>query len=90
MEGIRKMTLLPAERLGKAAPAMRRKGRLSPGADADLVVFDLNRVRERASYSNPAQYSEGFDYVIVAGQVGVAGGKLVEGVTAGRPIRGAP
>ncbi len=84
------MTLMPAERLVKAAPVMRRKGRLSSGADADIVVFDLARVRERATYANPAQYSEGFDYVVVNGVVTVDAGKLVDGATAGRPIRGAP
>ena len=90
MEAIRKMTLMPAERLVKAAPVMRRKGRLSAGADADIVVFDPTRVRERATYANPAQYSEGFDYVVVNGVVVVDGGKLIDGTTAGRPIRGAP
>jgi len=90
MEAIRKMTLMPAQRLVKAAPVMRRKGRLSAGADADIVVFDLARVRERATYVNPAQYSEGFDYVVVNGVVAVAGGKLVDGAAAGRPIRGTP
>ncbi|MFN0180109.1 MAG: amidohydrolase family protein [Gemmatimonadales bacterium] len=90
MEGIRKMTLMPAERMVKAAPVMRRKGRLSPGADADIVVFDPARVRERATYAEPAQYSEGFDYVVVNGVVVVDRGKLVDGVAAGRPIRGAP
>jgi len=90
MEAIRKMTLMPAERLVKAAPVMRRKGRLSPGADADIVVFDPARVRERATYLNPAQYSEGFDYVVVNGVVVVDGGNLTDGATPGRPIRGAP
>lgn len=90
MEAIRKMTLMPAERLVKAAPVMRRKGRLSAGADADIVVFDPVRVRERATYAEPAQYSVGFDYVVVNGVVAVDGGRLVGGTTAGRPIRGAP
>jgi len=90
MEALRKMTLMPAERLVKAAPVMRRKGRLSAGADADVVVFDPARVRERATYAEPAQYSEGFDYVLVGGVVVVDRGKLVDEATAGRAIRGAP
>jgi N-acyl-D-aspartate/D-glutamate deacylase len=90
MEAIRKMSLMPAERLVKAAPVMRRKGRLSVGADADIVVFDPERVRERATYTEPAQYSEGIDWVVVNGVVVVDGGKLVADATPGRPIRGAP
>jgi dihydroorotase len=90
MEAIRKMTLMPAERLVRSAPAMRRKGRLSAGADADIVVFDPGRVREKATYQNPAQYTEGFDYVLVNGTVVVDQGKLVDAAVAGRPIRGTP
>jgi dihydroorotase len=90
MEAIRKMTLMPADRMTGAAPIMRRKGRLAIGADADIVVFDPNRVREHATYAKPAAYSEGFDFVLVNGVVVVDQGKLVETATAGRPIRGAP
>ena len=90
MDALRKMTLMPAERLVKAAPIMRRKGRLSAGADADITVFDADRVRERATYAQPAHESEGFDYVVVNGTVVVDGGKLVPDATAGRAIRGAP
>jgi N-acyl-D-aspartate/D-glutamate deacylase len=90
MEAIRKMAYLPAERMVKAAPAMRRKGRLSVGADADIVVFDLARVRERATYAEPARYSEGFDYVLVGGDVVVDGGTLREEALPGKAIRGTP
>lgn len=90
MEALRKMSYLPAQRMVRAAPAMRRKGRLSPGADADLVIFDPGRVRERATYAEPARFSEGFDYVLVAGQVVVDRGRLQETVLPGAPIRGTP
>ena len=46
MEALRKMTLMPAQRLEKAAPGFERKGRVRPGADADLVVFDAARVSD--------------------------------------------
>ncbi len=90
MEALRKMSYLPAQRMVKAAPAMRRKGRLSPGADADLVVFDPARVRERATYAEPARFSEGFDYVLVAGQVVVDRGRLQDEIRPGRAVRGTP
>ncbi len=69
---------------------MRRKGRLNPGADADIVVFDLERISERATYLEPAQTSVGISYVLVNGVVVVDNGELVEGVLPGRAIRGAP
>lgn len=88
-DAIRKMSLLPAERLASVSPAMRAKGRIKVGADADLVVFDADRVIDRATFEKPAQYSEGFRYVLVNGVMVVRDGRLVEGVKPGRGIRGA-
>ncbi len=87
MDAIRKMTLLPAERLEKLAPAFKAKGRLKAGADADLVVFDAERVRDRSTYAEPALPSEGFRYVVVHGVPIVRDGKIVEGVHPGRAAR---
>jgi N-acyl-D-aspartate/D-glutamate deacylase len=89
MDALRKTSYTPAQRVVEAAPAMRRKGRLSAGADADIVVFDLNRVRERATYEKPAAYSEGFDYVLVNGSIAVDNGKLNLDLRPGRSVRGA-
>jgi N-acyl-D-aspartate/D-glutamate deacylase len=50
MDAIRKMSLMPAQRLEKAAPSARRKGRVQEGADADLVVFDPRTVQDQATY----------------------------------------
>jgi N-acyl-D-aspartate/D-glutamate deacylase len=86
MDALRKMTSLPAERLAKMSPAMQHKGRLQVGADADLVAFDPATVIDHATYEKPAQYSEGFRYVLVEGVPVVRDGRLVEGVTPGRPI----
>ena len=88
MDGVRKMTLLPARRLERIDPDMKRKGRVQPGADADLVVFDPVRVIDRATFEQPAQYSDGIVHVMVNGTFVVRGSNLVAGVAPGRPVRG--
>ncbi len=82
MDALRKMSLLPAERLG-----IQSKGRLQVGADADITVFDPERVVDRATFENPAQYSEGIPYVLVGGVLVVRDGRLVEDVAPGRGLR---
>jgi dihydroorotase len=89
MEALRKMTLLPARRLEERVPSMKRKGRVTPGADADLVLFDPLRVRDRATFEVADLYAEGMQYVLVNGTVIVSKGALLEGRTPGRPIRAA-
>ena len=70
------------------SPQMRRKGRLKVGSDADIAVFDAEKVIDRATFENPAQYSEGFRHVLVEGSLVVRDGKLQEGVVApGQAIR---
>jgi N-acyl-D-aspartate/D-glutamate deacylase len=87
MDAIRKMTLLPARRLERLAPAFRDKGRLREGADADLVVFDPAQVIDHATYASPAAFSEGFVHVLVAGIAVVRDGAPVEGVFPGTGLR---
>lgn len=82
MDALRKMTVMPADRLG-----IKTKGRLAVDADADITVFDPARVIDRATFENPAQYSEGIRYVLVNGTLVVKGGELVEGVAPGRGVR---
>jgi dihydroorotase len=90
MSAIRKMTLMPAERLEGVVPSMNRKGRVSIGADADLTIFNPATVIDRATFAEPAQPSAGIPHVLVAGQFVVRDGKLVEGVMPGEPIRRRP
>jgi len=87
MEAINKMSLLPARRMETTVPVMKNKGRIKVGADADLAVFDPDKVIDRATFENPAQYSEGFKYVLVNGVPVVSNGKLVDGVYPGIGIR---
>jgi len=88
MEALRKMTLMPAQRLEARVPAMKEKGRLRLGADADIVVFDLNKVLDRATYADPTLPSAGIEFVLVNGSVVVERGKIKEGVLPGAAIRG--
>ncbi len=86
-EAVRKMTIMPAQRLERHVPMMRDKGRIKIGADADLTIFDPARVIDRATYAEPALPSAGMQYVLVNGVLVVSEGKLVDGVAPGRPVR---
>jgi dihydroorotase len=87
MDALRKMTLMPAQRLEARVPAMRSKGRVRVGADADLTMFDAARIIDRATYRQPTLPPEGVRHVLVNGVPVVRDGKLVTGVTPGKPIR---
>jgi dihydroorotase len=82
MDALRKMTAMPADRLG-----IHSKGRLAVGADADITVFDPARVTDRATFDQPAQYSEGIPYVLVNGVPVVKDGQINESVLPGRGLR---
>lgn len=87
MDAIRKMSLLPAQRLEKVVPGMRLKGRIKVGADADITVFDPATVIDRATFEQPAQYSTGIRHVLVGGVFVVRDETIVEGVKPGKAIR---
>jgi dihydroorotase len=82
MDALRKMSLMPAQRLGAQS-----KGRLQAGADADIVVFDPERVIDHATFEDPTQYSAGIPYVMVNGVFVVKEGELQAGVAPGRGLR---
>jgi N-acyl-D-aspartate/D-glutamate deacylase len=80
-EAVRKMTSLPARRV-----RLLDRGIVRPGMAADLVVFDLARVRDVATFEKPLQYSEGISHVVVNGRVVLDDGKMTS-ERPGRPLR---
>jgi imidazolonepropionase-like amidohydrolase len=87
MDAIRKMTIMPAQRLEARVPAMRQMGRLRVGADADITIFDAERVLDRSTYREPSLPPVGMQQVIVNGVSVVANGQAVEGVAPGKAVR---
>ena len=87
MTALGKMSYLPAKRLENVVPAMKKKGRISIGADADIVIFDPATVSDQATFEEPALPSTGIAHVIVNGISVVRDGQLLEGVNAGKPVR---
>jgi len=69
VSALAKATILPARLIQRGAPAMRKKGRLQIGADADLTIFDPTTLADRSTIEQPGVESEGVRYVLVAGQV---------------------
>jgi dihydroorotase len=88
MQALAKMTLMPARRLEAMAPQMKNKGRLRVGADADLTVFDAERVRDTATFEKGLSFSAGIDHVIVNGTPVVRDGKTVPNVFPGKAVVG--
>lgn len=87
---IRRCTLLPARLLETCAPVMGAKGRVRVGADADLTVFDAERVTDQATYAESTRPSSGIIHVLVEGRLVVRGGELVPEAVPGRPVRAGP
>ena len=89
MQAVRQSTLLPANLLAAGAPAARNKGRLQPGKDADVVVFDLATFSARADY--PAEKnlltSVGVKHLLVNGQFVIRDAKLDPNARPGQPLR---
>lgn len=81
MEAVRKATLLPAETLG-----LHEKGRLREGMDADIVVFDIKKIIDKADFGIPDAKPEGIDYVVINGKLALDNGEIID-ARAGKAVR---
>ena len=88
MHAVRKMSLMPAKMQERSTPAARQKGRLREGADADIVVFDANTIRDRSTFEKPMEPSVGVQYLVVGGTVVIDEGKIVPDAFPGRALLG--
>lgn len=87
-EALAKMTVLPARRLEGRVPALRRKGRLQRGADADITIFDPATVADRATVAEPALPSVGIEWVLLGGTVVKTPTGVDETLHVGQPVTG--
>jgi len=81
-EAVRKMTSLPAQRMN-----LHDRGLLRPGMAADIVIFDPDRIIDRATFTNPHQYPDGIEYVFVNGSIVLEHGAMT-GQRPGLALRG--
>jgi len=72
-EAVRKAAYAPAKRFGL------KKGTLSPGADADITIFDLNEIKDGSTYAEPVKAPDGVEYVIIGGKTALKKGHIIDG-----------
>ncbi|NMB95993.1 MAG: amidohydrolase family protein, partial [Clostridiaceae bacterium] len=70
-QAVKKMTSSPAKRLD-----LKGRGVVKEGYKADLLLFDLENIRETSTYISPANFGKGFDYIFVNGKVAVENDKI--------------
>ena len=80
-QAIEKMTAQPASRLGFA-----NKGRLNVGADADITIFDYEKVKDGATFAQPALHPEGIEYVLIGGEIALQKDEILK-ETCGKAVR---
>jgi N-acyl-D-aspartate/D-glutamate deacylase len=78
---LRKMTVMPADRLG-----LKNRGRITLGAIADITIFNAETIADNSKFTDPHHYPSGVEYVIVNGQPTVVKGEMTE-TRAGKLIR---
>lgn len=85
LTALRQMSLVPAQPLEGFLPAIRDRGRIRIGADADRIVFDPDRIHDLATFEIPHPVSERIPHMRVGGVFVVRDGQLVEGAAFGSP-----
>ena len=80
-DAVRRMTAMPANKLG-----LSLKGRLNAGADADVVIFDADKIADCASFTEPALHPKGIEMVLIGGETAAENGVIVRH-DLGRAIR---
>jgi dihydroorotase-like cyclic amidohydrolase len=86
-DALAKMSLMPAQRLEKQAPALKKKGRIAKGMDADIVVFDYDKISDKSTVEKPQIVSAGIEYVLINGQVALDEQGIHKDIRAGQPIK---
>jgi hypothetical protein len=89
-EAFRRCSYLPARVLDEVAPAIRTKGVLAPGADADLVVLDPAAITDHATVTDPVLPSSGVRHLLVGGTFVIRDSQLDVAAYPGRAVRGEP
>ena len=87
-EAIKKMTLIPAQRLQDIAPMMRLKGRIQVGSDADITIFNPDTIIDKASFDKGLEFSEGIIHVLINGIFVVKNRNTVHNVFPGQAVYG--
>lgn len=79
---VEKITAMPARRM-----RLKNKGHLAVGADADITIFDYEKIRDHATFAQPVLAPEGIDYVLIGGKIAAKDCAIVDGGL-GRAVRG--
>lgn len=80
-DAIEKMTAMPADRL-----RLENKGRLNVGADADITIFDYEKIKDGATFAQPALAPQGIEYVLIGGEIALEKGKILK-ADCGKAVR---
>lgn len=73
VDALKKMTLVPAKRLG-----LNTKGEIKEGKDGDIVIFDPEKIKDNADFMNPTNSPDGIKYVILNGEIVVEDNKIIK------------
>lgn len=86
MDGIKKVSYLPAKRMESSAPSMKSKGRIEVGSDADITIFNPDTIIDKSTVKDSGAPSIGVEYVLVNGVIVKDKEGIVKGVHPGEPI----